>query len=92
MNGQMFDIYRQVTESWFKVQQEMFDGLYKSAILLFQQTSLAPQAKPSEDHPRISGATDSKAPKATPKPGSKKSRHSRKVAGRRPERSGAGNR
>jgi hypothetical protein len=92
MNGQMFDIYRKASESWWKMQQELFDGLYRSAILLFQGTSQAPQAKPPEDHPRSAGATGSRTTKAAPKPGSKKPSHSRKVAGRRAERSGTGNR
>jgi hypothetical protein len=92
MNDQMFDIYRKASESWFKLQQELFDGLYKSAILLFQQTSKAPAAMPSDDHSRVSDANDSKATTATPKPGPGKPRHSRKAAGRRPERPGARNR
>ena len=85
MNDRMFDIYRQASESWFKAQQELFDGLYKSAMLLFQQTSGAPKAKLSEEHPGSSGQNGSKAAEARTKPGSGKSRHSRKAAGRRPE-------
>jgi hypothetical protein len=88
MNDQMFDIYRKASESWFKLQQELFAGLYKSAILLFQQTSQAPATQPSKDHPAISGANGSKEKKTTPHPGSEKSRHSRKAAGKRPERPG----
>jgi hypothetical protein len=87
MNDQMFDMYRQATESWLKMQQDLFDGLYKSAILLFQ-TSEVPKAKPPEDHPPVAGAHGSKVSKATrkptQKPTSRTSRHSRKVAGKRP--------
>jgi hypothetical protein len=88
MNDRMFDIYRQATESWLKVQQEMFDGLYKSTILLFRETSQVPEAKSSEGHPRIAGTNGSKATKASRKPSSGTSRRLQKVAGRRPERPG----
>lgn len=90
MSDQMFEIYRKASESWFKLQQELFDGLYKSTMLLFQQTSPAPQispapeAKPPDDHSRILGANGSQASKATPKPGPAKPRHSRKATGARP--------
>jgi hypothetical protein len=87
MNDRVFDIYRQASESWFKVQQELFDGFYKSTMLLFQQTAQASQAlqvKPSENHPRISDENGSKPTKTTPKPGSGSSRHSRKAPGRHP--------
>jgi hypothetical protein len=82
MNDRVFDIYRQASESWFKAQQELFDGLYKSTMLLFQQTAQAPNAKPSED----------KATRTTPKPGAGKPTHSRKAAGRPARRPGAGSR
>ena len=85
MNDQMFDIYRKASESWFKLQQELFDGIYRSTMLLFQQTSPSPKVKPSEDHSQSSGANGSKASKATPKPGAGRSGHSRKAAEKRPE-------
>ena len=136
MSDQMFDIYRKASESWLKMQQELFqqgapssllaapkgavaapewvrnaqkrwieltaevltrqresvDGLYKSAIHLVQQTSQVAEATPSQDARKSSGANGSKETKATPKPDSVKSRHSRKATGRRPERPSPRNR
>jgi hypothetical protein len=83
MNDRMFDMYRQATESWLKTQQDLFDGLYKSAILLFR-TPEVPNAKPPEDHPRVSRAHGSKVSKATRNPTSRTSKRSRKIAGKRP--------
>ncbi len=88
----MFDIYRQASESWWRLQQELFDGLYKSAMLLFPRPSRLPEAKSSDGNARSSGAIGSKTSKATRKAGAGTSRRSRKVAGSRPERPGAGHR
>jgi hypothetical protein len=84
MNDQMFDMYRQATASWLRMQQELFDGLYKSAIHLFLQPSQVLGTKSPEDHPRVSGANGSKPSKATRKPSPGTARPSRKVAGKRP--------
>jgi hypothetical protein len=89
MNEQLFDMYRKASESWFKMQQELFDGLYRSAIHLFQQTSQVPAPKSSEDRPRVAGANGSKRPKLTRKPSSGTPSRSRKATGRRPERPAA---
>ena len=89
MNDQLFDMYRKASDSWFKMQQELFDGLYQSAIHLFQQTSQIAAPKASDDRPRTAGARGSKAPKPTRKPSAGTSRRSPKAAGRRPARPGA---
>ena len=86
MNDQMFDMYRRASESWFRMQQDLFEGLYRSAFHLFQQTSQVPAPQSSQDGPRIAGAEGSKASQAAPKPRSRTSTRSRKVAGKRPGR------
>ena len=84
MNDQLFDIYRRASQSWFKMQQELFEGFYESAIHLFRRTSEVPAPKSPEDGPRIADTNRSKTPKVPRKSTSGTARHSRKATGRRP--------
>jgi hypothetical protein len=59
--------------------REAIDGFYASTIHLLQQSSRTPEAGSSEDHRRSSGAGTSKAPRATRKPHSERSKHSSRV-------------
>ena len=122
MSDQLFDTYFKASESWLKIQRELFqgdapplvavaqgagpapewardaqkswiglaadvlnrhresvDGLYKSAIHLFKQTSRVPEARSAEDSPGLSGTDGSRASPAARKPKSRTSSRSHKA-------------
>jgi hypothetical protein len=63
--------------------RESMDGLYKSAIHLFQETSQLPETKSSDGPPLPSGTNGTKASKVGQGAGSATARHLRRSSGRR---------